>query len=104
MRVAGGEAAVVLDADLVPIAAGPCGEHLPAGVQGDDHGDRRDRDVETRMQGGPGHPGARDDRPGRLPYQLSGSWLDGRRRALELRGELRQLRLVLPGLALGLYA
>src|SRR5918992_228574 len=92
MRIAGREAAAVVDAGVVAIAADPAGDHDRAGGRGANRRPGGDGDVDALVHAPPAPAEARDDRSVDRPDQTARAVLDrpGRQRGRRLAGlELR---------------
>src|SRR2546425_10196612 len=93
MRVAGRDAATVVDAGVIAVAANPAGDRDRAAPGGADRRAGRDPDIDARVQVAPAHPERRHDRTVDGPDEAAASLADraDRRtpsRALKLRGDL----------------
>src|SRR4051794_24644586 len=76
VAVAGGQAAGVLDAGVVAVAADPAGDGDAAGLRGVDGRAGRHGDVNTRVQTAPAHAERGDDRAVDGPDQAAGAGAD----------------------------
>src|SRR5687767_7575927 len=103
--VAGGQAAGVLDAGVVAVAADPAHEDHAAPVRGVDRRATRHRDVDPGVQPPPAHPESRDDRAVHGPAELPAALLERAARvALDGRLHARLLALERHEVALQLHA